>query len=141
MVTLQEVPCEIAFCISVFGCPLKCKGCSWEGEIEHRTFLLEDLKQNLEKYKGGLVTCICFLGGEWEKDFISYLKLCQSYGYKTCLYTGRDEIADEKLLANLDYLKVGHWDARLGGLDSKTTNQVFLNLKTGEKLNKYFWKG
>ena len=44
------------------------------------------------------------------------------------------------MLAKLDYLKYGHWDASLGGLDSKTTNQVFLNLKTGEKLNNYFWK-
>ena len=118
MVTLQEVPTEISYCICAYGCPLKCKGCSWYGETTHRSFTLEDMERVLTKYKNGII----------------------SHGFKTCLYTGRDNVEDEDMLAKLDYLKYGHWDASLGGLDSKTTNQVFLNLKTGEKLNNYFWK-
>ena len=140
MVTLQEVPTEISYCICAYGCPLKCKGCSWYGETTHRSFTLEDMERVLTKYKNGIISCICFLGGEWNSDFKDYLELCNKHGFKTCLYTGRDNVEDEDMLAKLDYLKYGHWDASLGGLDSKTTNQVFLNLKTGEKLNNYFWK-
>lgn len=140
MVTFQEVPNELSFCVCAYGCPLKCKGCSWANETEYAEFSLKDMKAVLEKYQGGLITCVCFLGGDWNDDFNDYLRLCKGYGLKTCLYTGRDTFGNEKILENLDYLKYGHWDSELGGLDSKKTNQVFLNLKSGEKLNYYFWK-
>ncbi|HIR81761.1 MAG TPA: anaerobic ribonucleoside-triphosphate reductase activating protein, partial [Candidatus Limiplasma merdipullorum] len=32
----------------------------------------------------------------------------------------------------LDYLKLGHYDERLGGLDSPTTNQRFFRIEAGK---------
>lgn len=136
--TFTEVPTKNSICISAFGCPHKCKGCSWQGENKFREFTIEDLKKMLVKYKG-LADCICFLGGEWNKNFKDYLKVCKDEGYETCLYTGLDEIKDNDLLINLDYLKTGHWDETLGGLNKKTTNQKFINVHTNEILNSYFW--
>ena len=63
---------------------------------------------------------------------------------KTALYTGLNikqvQRQCPELLAYLDYIKTGKWLPHLGGLDSPTTNQEFLNLQTGEILNKLFWK-
>ena len=137
---MQEVPCERAICISAYGCPLKCKGCSWKDENKSREFTLDDLNKILNKYKNGLASCICFLGGEWNPDFIHYVKLCKKEGYKTCLYTGLDTYNDPEIIKHLDYLKTGHWDELKGGLDSKETNQKFMNVKTNESMNKYFWR-
>ena len=63
---------------------------------------------------------------------------------KTALYTGLNMKQVQRqypeLLACLDYIKTGKWLPHLGGLDSPITNQEFLNLQTGEMLNKLFWK-
>lgn len=141
-VVFQEVPDEITLCFNISGCPLRCKGCHspflWsEGTGSYLTD--EKYAQILNKYKG-LVTCILFMGGEWhEKELIKFLTVAKENGYKTCLYTGLDEVGDD-LKLQLDYLKVGPWIEELGGLSSTTTNQRFIDVKTNQILNHLFRK-
>jgi hypothetical protein len=44
---------------------------------------------------------------------------------KTALYTGVDKLSHLgiRILGNLYYCKIGHYDDALGGLDKPTTNQ------------------
>ena len=88
------------------------------------------------KYKG-LVSCVLFLGGDWDPELLTFLKIAKDFGYKTCLYTGNTD-ANTELLSYLDYIKTGPYIEELGGLTSKNTNQKFIKLETGEVLNKYF---
>lgn len=80
------------------------------------------------------------MGGEWEPDgLIERLKVVQSFGFKTALYTGLDEIP-VSIQAHLNYLKLGPYVAELGGLSSARSNQRLINLKTNELMNHYFHK-
>tara|TARA_R110002126_G_scaffold21419_5_gene77415 strand:+ start:784 stop:1233 length:450 start_codon:yes stop_codon:yes gene_type:complete len=139
-VVLQEVPGEISLCFTISGCPLRCEGCHspflWKegsgSKISRKAY--EDI---LHRYSG-LATCVVFMGGEWHpKELLFYLKYAQEHNYKTCLYTGLDEV-DKRLLNHLTYLKTGPWIKELGGLDSKTTNQKFKEVKTNKILNHLF---
>lgn len=139
-VVLQEVPGEVSLAWLVTGCPIACDGChsqhSWNPTAG--TPLTEArLKQWLERY-AGLVSCVLFFGGEWDRHgLLALLRHCRSQGLKTCLYTGRERVSG-LLMAELDYLKTGPWRASLGGLDSPHTNQRLRCLNTGESLNHHF---
>lgn len=143
-VVLQEVPNEISLAFTVAGCPLNCPNCSWKNTIERlKSFELDDKMylNLLDKYKN-FVSCILFMGGEWEKeDLINKLILAKKYNFKTCLYTGLElNNIDKDIVKNLDYIKTGHYDEKLGGLDSINTNQKFIDLKNNELLNRFFIK-
>ena len=88
-----------------------------------------------------LLTCVLFLGGEWQPEsLLSLLKMArEEFGLQTCLYTGyeRDELPPE-LLSELTYLKTGRWLPERGGLDNPNTNQQLIDLRTGENLNHLF---
>lgn len=141
-IVFQETPGEISISFSIVGCKLQCPGCHsselWDSS--NGTELTFDLFESiLDKYKD-LATCVLFLGGEWEPDaLIRLLKYSKSKGLKTCLYTGELGVETE-IFSNLDYLKTGRWIRSLGGLDSTTTNQKYIDCKTGENLNHLFRK-
>ncbi|WMC09279.1 anaerobic ribonucleoside-triphosphate reductase activating protein [Oceanimonas pelagia] len=139
-VVLQEVPGEVSLAWLVTGCPLACPGChsqdSWD---PHAGTPLTEARLNrwLDRYDG-LVSCVLFFGGEWDRhSLLALLRHCRRLGLKTCLYTGRERISG-LLMAELDYLKTGPWRAELGGLDSPYTNQQLRCLTTGELLNHHF---
>ena len=136
--SFQEVPNHLSLCFSFFGCPHRCKGCSWEGENKFLTLKLSDFEAIIKKYYN-FVSCVCFLGGEWEEEFESMVDICKRYNLTTCLYTGLDEF-NLSVKEKLDFLKIGHYNASLGGLDKKETNQKFIDMKTGLCLNELFWK-
>ena len=137
-IVFQEVPNEISLSFSIAGCPNNCKNCSWKNCDKKESLLDKDLYLSfLNKYKS-LATCVLFLGGEWVKEtLIDFLKTAKDYGYKTCLYTGKNDVSNE-IKEQLDYLKVGPYIEELGGLASEKTNQKFIDLKTNKILNKYF---
>jgi len=139
-VVFQEVPHEISLCFSVTGCKIGCKGChSTELWNESYGMPLTNTKfiNWLNKYKN-MITCVIFFGGEWQASaLIEKLLIAKNFGLKTCLYSGQDHI-DINISQHLTFLKTGRWQPDLGGLDSSTTNQVFRNLVTGEKLNYLF---
>lgn len=139
-ITFQEVPNEVSLVLSISGCPHKCKGCHsidlWkDGNGDLLT--LTNFTQLLNKYER-FVTCICFFGGEWEEEnLISFLELATRRGLKTCLYTGAKDIT-QTLKQYLNYLKLGPWIEAQGGLNNHNTNQVFIDLDSGETLNHLF---
>ncbi|MCT6701212.1 anaerobic ribonucleoside-triphosphate reductase activating protein [Rheinheimera sp. 4Y26] len=138
-VVWQEVPGETSLAFTISGCPLGCKGChsaqSWPataGLPLSPALLLEKLNQ----YRG-LISCVLFLGGEWQPKLLQQLlQLCKKQGLKTCLYTGL-EIPPPGLLPLLDYIKTGRWQAELGPLGTPGSNQRFYDLNL---LQEQSWK-
>ena len=60
----------------------------------------------------------------------------RAHNLKTCLYSGFDIVEPfVALLPMLDYLKLGHYDEHLGGLDSPTTNQRFFRIEAGKLID------
>lgn len=139
-IVFQEVPNEVSILFQVTGCQVHCKGCHSQDlwNKKNGTNLSNDyFEERILKYKG-LVTCVLFFGGEWfEDELIEKFKIAKSYGLKTCLYSG-ENIVSKDILKELDFVKFGPWMNERGGLNSTTTNQVFLDAKTGESLNHLF---
>jgi len=142
-VVFSEIPDEVSLSYLVTGCSLRCAGChSADSWSPHRGSLLDSgkLTKDFKKYESW-ITCVLFLGGEWdEKNLIKLLKIARQYQLKTALYTGQDRISNA-IHQNLDFLKTGRYIENLGGLDSPITNQKLINLRTGEILNHLFTKG
>ncbi|RTR32210.1 anaerobic ribonucleoside-triphosphate reductase activating protein [Shewanella atlantica] len=141
-VVMQEVPGEISLLFSITGCDVGCKGCHstelWNEEYGE-PLNEERYKVYLKQYQG-YVSCILFFGGEWQpKKLSEYLVLAKKMGFKTCLYTGREQVGRE-IRAQLDFLKTGEFDYQVGGLDSPDTNQKFYDLAQNKIINYKFIK-
>ena len=144
----QEVPGEITLGISISGCKIHCPECHskelWEDIGSPLT--VESVETLLQQHRG--ISCICFLGGEHDIDTLIELCIHFHRKVKTAWYCGLDTIPRNKLgIENyLDYLKLGHYDKELGGLDSPTTNQRFYRIEHIGGINKrldwtyLFWK-
>ena len=167
-ITFQEVPNEISLSFLIAGCPLKCKGChsadSWRVTSEAnevnkaikskihpinsntKNYLTKGYLENRIKKYQDMISCVLFLGGEWEiEQLIELLQTVKNTNpsLKTCLYTGLEleeivEFIEQEVNGQvdigwtyifennlLDYLKTGRWIRELGGLDNKNTNQRF----------------
>lgn len=135
-----EVPDEVSLVYTISGCPLRCAGChSADLRNPDAGLVLDVVKLSVElrKYRG-LATCVCFLGGEWHPEgLIPLLREARRQGFATCLYSGRTTV-DDRIAVELDYVKLGPWVAALGGLDRPTTNQRFLDLRSGRDLTHRF---
>lgn len=137
-IVLMELPGEVSLAFAVAGCPGNCPGCSWkEKSLGSQVEMTMDAFQDLLLSVKGLVTCVLFLGGEWNSDLNTFLDVSREYGFKTGLYTGRNNVSKETE-ERLTYLKTGEYIAELGGLESPNTNQILRNLETGEVLNGLF---
>jgi anaerobic ribonucleoside-triphosphate reductase activating protein len=123
-VTFAEVPDEISLTLAISNCGGNCKGChSPELRRDIGRDLEKDLPALLKKYKDQ-ITCVCFLGqGNDPNTMAECIEYVYRHGLKTCLYTGADYYGDLTNIPYLDYIKVGHYDETLGGLDHYTTNQ------------------
>ena len=141
----QEVPNEVSLAFLLSGCPLRCVGChsadSWKAGLGE-ALSVDYLRERLRRY-AGLLTCVLFLGGEWQpENLLALLRVARDeFGLKTCLYTGleREEVPP-MLLPELSFLKTGRWLPERGGLDNPNTNQRFTDLQTGEDLTALFWR-
>ena len=126
----QEVPNEVTLAINISGCPHRCEGCHskylWEYE---GNYISNDL-ENLIKQYDGLITCVCFMGGDQNPiELIGLLDKVHRHQLKTALYSGEDSLQHIafRILCNLDYCKIGHYDKTKGGLDNENTNQKMLS--------------
>lgn len=130
-IVFQEVPGEVTLAINITGCPHRCPGChssylqEYFGEL-----LLENLDGILSKYDG-LITCVCFMGGEQNlANLLSALKVAKTHYVKTCVYSGDDSVEPfNDVLEFLDYLKIGPYISGQGGLNSESTNQRFYKVE------------
>ena len=143
-ITTQDVPDELALAISLSGCHIHCKGChsafTWDpffGEL-----LTDDMFRNIIK-NNKYASCVLFYGGEWQLErLLELIEIAKEYRLKVCLYTGLElEKVDKKLIDVLDYLKVGPYIEKLGGLNKKTTNQKMYKIENGKLIditNKFY---
>lgn len=136
----QEVPGEVSLAYTIAGCPLRCPGChssdTWAPDQGY-PLTASHLEDRLRVYKG-LITCVLFLGGEWQMEaLVARLSQVRQAGLNTCLYTGLETVPSV-LCDHLTYLKTGPWIAAAGGLESPDTNQRFWDLRSGHCLNALF---
>lgn len=124
-VIFSEIPDEITLGISLTGCTIHCPECHskelWEDTGTPLT--IEELDRLLTENKG--ITCLLLLGGEHDIDALIELFQHSFEVIKTAWYCGLDKVPRGKqdILQYLDYLKVGHYDKELGGLNNPNTNQ------------------
>jgi len=140
-VVLQETPGHVSLAFAVSGCPGNCPNCSWKQrdlDTQPQELSIDDYEHILDTHVG-TATCVLFLGGDWNSSTPAFLKLAQDKGFRTCLYTGLDDVGKE-FKSCLDYLKTGAYIDALGGLDSPTTNQRYVDLRTGADLTYLFRK-
>ena len=131
LVGFAEIPDEITLCINVSNCPCHCEGC-------HSPYLAEDIGEPLDlqhltnlidSNKG--ITCVCIMGGDANPSEVDDIaqNIKEYYpNLKVGWYSGRDYISEDINLENFDYIKYGHYDKDKGPLNSKTTNQVMLEI-------------
>ena len=143
-IVFQEVPDEVTLAINISGCPHKCEGCHskylWEYD---GNYISDDLVDLIEKYKG-LITCVCFMGGDQNiSELLSLSFVIKKYNLKVALYSGLgdDGISLAPLYKRFDYIKLGHYNKTLGGLSQQTTNQRMYKKVNGmwEDITYKFW--
>ena len=143
-VVFAEVPDEVSLAINISGCRRRCAGCHSQYLWEYSgDYVSDDLDSLINKYDG-MITCVCFMGGEQNmNELCELLEKVKAQGLKTCVYSGSDDIDEfAKCLDNdlLDYLKIGSYDDRLGGLDKETTNQKMFAVDSGGVLRNITYK-
>jgi len=141
-VVFQEVPGEISLCFSISGCSLFCEGCHspflWKKG--NGSLLTKEVYTSILNQYKNLATCVLFMGGEWHKEeLVEMLRIAKNKKYKTCLYTGEKSVS-KNIYNQLTWLKTGKWKQDLGGLESKLTNQKFVEIKTNKNLINLFIK-
>jgi anaerobic ribonucleoside-triphosphate reductase activating protein len=135
MVVFEEIPDEITLAINITNCPCHCKGCHSEFLWEDKGILLtsEELDLLIDKNDG--ITTVCFMGGDAEPEVINVLAeyVHEIKHLKVGWYSGRDSYYKNINFNYFDYIKLGHYDEDLGGLNKETTNQRLFKI-THEKL-------
>lgn len=137
LVSFQEVPDEISLCINISNCPCHCEGC-------HSSYLAEDIGEYLtynkvlelvNSNKG--ISCVCFMGGDSNPGDINGLAavIRTQTNLKVAWYSGRQYIPEGLNLSYFDYIKIGPYIPKLGGLDSETTNQIMYKVQDNQLNN------
>ena len=139
LVSFQEVPDEISLCINISNCPCHCEGC-------HSSYLAEDIGteltwNELEKLiKNNIgISCVCFMGGDSCPDYIEqlalFIKYQSWYPLKVAWYSGKSSIPNDLDINIFNYIKVGPYIPKLGGLDKETTNQIMYKVDNGNLID------
>lgn len=130
-VVFRELPDEITLAINLSGCPCHCEGC-------HSPYLADDIGKELDymileelvKSNNG-ITAVCFMGGDGDPKAV-YNLACQVKNnipnIKVGWYSGSPKLPEWFYPINkdhvvFDYIKLGAYIAKFGGLDKPTTNQ------------------
>ena len=145
-IVFQEIPGEVTLALNLSSCPCHCPGC-------HSPHLAEDIGEVLDeelldaviaKYSG-LITCVCFMGGDADPAEVARLA-AHVKNLKTAWYSGRqytpENVPSSFHLSPFSFLKFGPYIEELGGLKSEKTNQR-LYKRVGENwedITSVFWK-
>ena len=136
-IVFQEIPDEVTLALNLSGCPNGCPGC-------HSPHLQRDegealtpgaLERLLERY-GREITCVCFMGGDAAPGEVAALArhIARTTGgtIRTGWYSGRPALPPEFDPLAFDYVKLGPYREKLGGLNCRTTNQrLYRIVRTG----------
>lgn len=130
-VVFAEIPDEITLAINISNCPCHCEGC-------HSPYLADDIGEPLDlQHLTDLIdsnrgiTCVCIMGGDANPSEVDDIAQDIKEYYpnlKVGWYSGRDYISKDIDMSNFNYIKYGHYDKDKGPLNSKTTNQVMLEI-------------
>ena len=126
-IVCQEIPDEITLAVNISCCPNRCPGCHspWLWSDEGKVMDEELLASLIGRYSAA-ITCFCFMGGDAEPMEVQRLAgwIRQTYPQlKTAWYSGRETLPNGFDVRSLDFLKLGPYIEKLGGLKSPTTNQ------------------
>ena len=143
-IVFQEIPDEVTLALNLSLCPNRCHGCHSEhlqndcGEILNE----ETLNCVYDKYKSS-ITCLAFMGGDNDPHAIN--KLAQHLRtvnpqLKIAWYSGQNDIDEQIELRNFDFIKIGEYIERLGGLKTPTTNQILFQIDHRTNLKKNITK-
>jgi anaerobic ribonucleoside-triphosphate reductase activating protein len=136
-IVFQEVPGEVTLAINLSNCPNGCKGC-------HSPHLQEDIGERLHEKVidkllaryGDAITCVCFMGGDADPQAVErlslYIRKISRNHLKTAWYSGKPKLPEHCDAGSFDYIKLGPYVEKLGGLDSPDTNQRFYKVEDGE---------
>lgn len=133
-IVFQEVPGEVTLAINISGCPNCCEGCHSPYLQEDKGNLLDEdvIAVLLSKY-GEAITCVCFMGGDNDPAAVErlsrYIRQISEPSLKTAWYSGRSKLPGHCFAGSFDYIKLGPYVEKLGGLDSPATNQRFYQVK------------
>ena len=137
-IVFREVPDEITLAINLTCCPHHCKGCHsphlWEDTGTELT--IDEIDRMLADPSAAAVTCIGLMGGDNDPDRIFELNReikDRHPGMKVCWYTGMSYSYKgftkwSYRLFELDYVKMGLYDEKLGPIDKEGSNQVMFRV-------------
>lgn len=126
MIGLREIPDEISLCLNLSNCIFRCRNC-------HSSYLQENIGEPLTNEvldelikKNDGISCVCLMGG--SNDIRSLNKLMahckrEHPSLKRAVYLGNECFPTMLNLHLYDYVKLGSYKEKLGGLDSPNTNQ------------------
>lgn len=142
-VVFREIPDQICLAINISGCPHRCPGCHSPYLRENLgEYLTTDIISSLIKRNYG-ITCILFMGGDADKEYLKRLALYTRYlGLLVAWYSGEDSLDLNYYRNWFDYIKVGSYKKDLGPLSSKTTNQRLYKINNRdilEDITYRFW--
>lgn len=144
-VVFQEIPGETTLVLNISNCPCHCPGCHSEYLWEDTGTILDydEAYRLINKYTG-FITCICFMGGDGDPEGINSLAayIKNNFDIKTGWYSGRQELSEYIDINNFNYIKLGPYIEKLGGLDNKATNQRLYKIidNSLEDITYKFWK-
>ena len=136
-IVFQEIPGEVTLALNISGCPNRCPGCHSPHLQENAGEPLDEgLLAGLLKTYGRSVTCVCFMGGDADPVEVERLSLFvraeTGNHLKTAWYSGKQDFPAACSWESFDFVKLGPYVERLGGLDGPGTNQRFYRIKNGE---------
>lgn len=127
-IVFQEIPDHVTLALNLSDCPNRCAGC-------HSPHLQDDVGEPMDERMisgllaryGDAITCICFMGGDAATDEVQRLAAlvrgASGGRIRTAWYSGRQHLPNDFGVEHFDFIKLGPYVERLGGLDSPTTNQ------------------
>ena len=127
-VVFREIPDEITLSVNITNCPIKCKDCHskhlWENIGSDLT--ITKLNHLITENEG--ISCICFMGGDSDTNYLNNLAkyIKNKYTIKVAWYSGQDSIDNMINLEYFDYIKIGHFNGK--PLNDKGTNQILYRI-------------
>lgn len=128
LVGFREIPDEISLLIAISNCHIHCKDCHskhlWKNIGSDLT--ITKLNHLITENEG--ISCICFMGGDSDTNYLNNLAkyIKSNYNIKVGWYSGQDSIDNMINLEYFDYIKIGHFNGK--PLNDKDTNQILYRI-------------
>ena len=127
-VVFREFPDEVTLAVNLSGCPNRCPGChSPQLQTDIGEPLTDAAVETLLERYGSTITCFCLMGGDGDPHEVGriarFLHRQQTTPVKVGWYSGRQQLPQDFSLDGFNYIKLGPYIEKLGGLKAPTTNQ------------------